>query len=280
METKTYQLELLIDRGSESDPLSNLLTENGLDDFAELTTTQGRQSIVFYRDNQEDLLKIELFIRSLKTDVSFEVHSKAFDSQIWKHPWSEGFEYFETQHHIFTPPGKEFSGDKKILFIDPHAFGTGAHVTTRAVGILLERLSASLTDKSVFLDVGTGTGIFAAWAESEGFTTVIGTDICEAALQSAETTRKLNGLNFELVLGSFPSKIASCSVIVCNILPPELYEVLSEITQHMSAETILIIAGFNRANLDEALESCDRHKLRLIEQEEQMGWLALALVKK
>ena len=73
--------------------------------------------------------------------------------------------------------------------------------------------------KDGFLDVGTGTGIFTAWAEFEGFKKVVGTDIIEEAIHSATRTKELNNLSYEVVFDSFPEKVDHYDFVACNILP-------------------------------------------------------------
>ena len=150
-----------------------------------------------------------------------EITLSSFSTAVWSKSWEENFDHFQTKDYLFSPPGKSHSvsTSKKILYIDPGAFGTGEHITTKLCLLMLEKISLTLTYKNSFLDIGTGSGILAAWAESEGFKDILATDICEDAIRSAKRTKELNRHSFEIKNQTLPATFKIFDIIVCNILP-------------------------------------------------------------
>ena len=82
--------------------------------------------------------------------------------------------------------------DATVVVIEPSmGFGTGHHATTRMCMRLLSDLDIS--DLTV-LDLGTGSGVLTMAAALSGARRVIGIDVDVDAIQSAETSARLNTL--------------------------------------------------------------------------------------
>ena len=82
--------------------------------------------------------------------------------------------------------------DPIVIVIEPSmGFGTGHHATTRMCLRLLSDVDAS--DATV-LDLGTGSGVLSMAAALMGARAVVGIDIDQDAIDSAETSARLNTL--------------------------------------------------------------------------------------
>ena len=85
------------------------------------------------------------------------------------------------------------------VVIDPgHAFGTGAHPTTRLCLELLLELAATGSANGPIADLGTGSGVLAIAAAKLGWDPVIACDQEQAALDAAEANAAANGVALEL----------------------------------------------------------------------------------
>jgi ribosomal protein L11 methyltransferase len=92
------------------------------------------------------------------------------------------------------PPWHEPDPGSLAIVIDPgHAFGTGAHGSTRAALELLQGLPPS-----PFLDLGCGSGVLAIAALRLGFGPAAGFDLDPLALAAAAENARRNGVQIEL----------------------------------------------------------------------------------
>ena len=79
-----------------------------------------------------------------------------------------------------------------VIVIEPSmGFGTGHHATTRMCLRLLSEIDVS--DRTV-LDLGTGSGVLSMAAALSGARRVVGIDVDQDAIDSAETSARLNTL--------------------------------------------------------------------------------------
>ena len=89
----------------------------------------------------------------------------------WINNWKQYFHQFYIDDLLVIPSWeevKEEDKDKMILHIDPGtAFGTGMHETTQ---LCIRQLKKYITEETVLLDVGTGSGILAILSLSSSFT--------------------------------------------------------------------------------------------------------------
>ena len=108
--------------------------------------------------------------------------------------------------------------DATVIVIEPSmGFGTGHHATTRMCLRLLSDLDVS--DLTV-LDLGTGSGVLTMAAALSGARRVIGIDVDEDAIQSAETSARLNTLpdTLEFQVSDFRSSPpAPADVVLANL---------------------------------------------------------------
>ena len=99
--------------------------------------------------------------------------------------------------------------DATVIVIEPSmGFGTGHHATTRMCLRLLSDIDVS--DLTV-LDLGTGSGVLSMAAALSGARSVIGIDVDQDAIDSAETSARLNTLpdTITFKVGDFQNRSAA-----------------------------------------------------------------------
>lgn len=166
--------------------------------------------------------------------------------------------------------------DATLIVIEPSmGFGTGHHATTRMCLQLLGEID--LSDHTV-LDLGTGSGVLAMAAVLSGARSVIGIDVDQDAIDSAEASARLNTL---------PDTISFLGADFRKVPPPAADLVLANLTGGMltsSAPAIaalvrpdgqLIVSGFDHSEVDGVLSAFSSltERERLAED----GWIALRL---
>ena len=122
------------------------------------------------------------------------------------------------------------------------AFGTGGHESTR---LALEALEDLPVGGSNLLDVGTGSGILALAAAGLGASRVVGLDTDDEAVFVAGANRARHpfGPSISLVAGPIGSLFASFGIVVANMLPAELLEVLVPMKARVEPAGRLLLSG-------------------------------------
>lgn len=289
---KSETFELTLFPGNHREALLNLLATHSItnfvesagevnaDDndwesaFAEWSSRSDAPVIVYSSTRDEFLPLLESIRREFKGDIRTE--EKFIADTLWQEAWEPGFEALETERFVIAAPEYPYSGEKvRIQLNAAPVFGSGQHATTQALVRLLEKQSSC--DGKSFLDVGTGTGVLCFVAAALGFAEICGTDIEDSAIENSRENALINKLNMEWFLGSLPPVDKKWDVIVCNILPPTLTDLIVEMKARLNVGGRLFIAGFHEAN-SEAISS-RVEELRLVVNEEcvQRSWLAWEL---
>ncbi len=124
----------------------------------------------------------------------------------WINNWKQYFHQFYIDDLLVIPSWEKVKPedkDKKILHIDPGtAFGTGMHETTQ---LCIRQIKKYLTNETVLLDVGTGSGILGILALMYGGRKVVGTDLDPCAVPAVEENLEVNHIpaeKFDMMIGN------------------------------------------------------------------------------
>ncbi len=166
--------------------------------------------------------------------------------------------------------------DATVIVIEPSmGFGTGHHATTRMCLRLLSDMD--VTDATV-VDLGTGSGVLSMAAALMGARSVIGIDIDRDAIDSAETSARLNTLpdSITFVVSDFRSDPPNpADVVLANLTGGMLTSSGAAIAALVRADGELILSGFDHTEVDGVLAAFKpfREVTRLTED----NWIALRL---
>jgi ribosomal protein L11 methyltransferase len=166
--------------------------------------------------------------------------------------------------------------DATVIVIEPSmGFGTGHHATTRMCLRLLSNLDVS--DLTV-IDLGTGSGVLSMAAALGGARSVLGIDIDQDAINSAETSAALNTLpdtiTFKVAdFRSVPPKPAD--LVLANLTGGMLTSTASQIGALVKTGGHLVLSGFDQSEVDgvRARFASFAERARLTED----NWVALHL---
>jgi len=172
------------------------------------------------------------------------------------------FEPFEVVSNIIVDPSGRFkSKDKLVIKLTPGlAFGTGYHPTTKmALSFILESIRKDIS----FLDIGCGTGILSIVAKKLGAGRVLAVDIDSKAVEIAKENALKNEVEIEVIESNLLEKVkGKYDMIVANILPEVLLELLEDVHKVSHNETVLILSGITR----------EKEKL-LLDKAKLKGWV-------
>ena len=122
-------------------------------------------------------------------------------------------------------------------------FGTGHHETTRLCLTALQQISL---DRSIVLDVGTGSGVLAIAASRLGAEEVTGIDDDSDAIQAAWDNLSLNpSAQVTLLVGDFTStELIPADLILANLTGSLLLQSAERLRKLTNAGGSLILSGF------------------------------------
>ena len=166
--------------------------------------------------------------------------------------------------------------DATVIIIEPSmGFGTGHHATTRMCLRLLSEID--VVDATV-LDLGTGSGVLSMAAALMGARSVIGIDIDQDAIDSAETSARLNTLpdTITFVVSDFRTNPpAHADIVLANLTGGMLTSSAAAISALVRPHGQLILSGFDHTEVDRVLAAFApfTERQRLSED----NWLALRL---
>jgi ribosomal protein L11 methyltransferase len=166
--------------------------------------------------------------------------------------------------------------DATVIVIEPSmGFGTGHHATTRMCLKLLSGLDVS--DLTV-IDLGTGSGVLSMAAALSGARRVLGIDVDQDAISSAETSAALNTLpdTITFSVGDFRSAPPPpAALVLANLTGGMLTSSASQIGALVAPGGHLILSGFDHSEVAgvRAAFAGFRERARLTED----TWIALHL---
>jgi ribosomal protein L11 methyltransferase len=144
--------------------------------------------------------------------------------------------------------------DATVIVIEPSmGFGTGHHATTRMCLRLLSGLD--VVDATV-LDLGTGSGVLSMAAALMGARSVVGIDVDQDAINSAETSAQLNTLpdTITFLVSDFrhdPPKPAE--LVLANLTGGMLTSSAASIAALVRPHGQLVLSGFDHTEVDRVL---------------------------
>ena len=166
--------------------------------------------------------------------------------------------------------------DATVIVIEPSmGFGTGHHATTRMCLRLLSEIDVS--DLTV-LDLGTGSGVLSMAAALSGARSVIGLDVDQDAINSAESSARLNTLpdTITFKVGDFRTDPPPpADVVLANLTGGMLIASAYAIGALVRPQGTLIISGFDGTEVRDVLAAFASFTERLRVSEDT--WFALQL---
>jgi len=209
----------------------------------------------------------------------------------WINNWKQYFHQFYIDDLLVIPSWeevKEVDKNKKILHIDPGtAFGTGMHETTQ---LCIRQIKKYLTEDTVLLDVGTGSGILGILALMYGAKKVVGTDLDPCAVPAVEENIEANGVNkddFTMMIGNIISDKSvqdavgyECyDIVVANILAEVLVPLTPVIVNQLKKGGIYITSGIIDDKETTVVDAVKAARLEVLEVTYQGEWVSVTARK-
>jgi len=169
------------------------------------------------------------------------------------------------------------SGRVAIRMVPGRAFGTGEHPTTRLCAACLEE---RVSPGSLWVDVGTGSGILAIVAAHCGARSVVAVDVDPDAIEVARKWISHNGVAAIVkprASGIAPLSGAEADGVVVNISAPYLEGDAGALANVLRAGGELIASGFPVGEMDDVSSALRSAGFRETARSETEGWACLLM---
>lgn len=253
-----------------------LLAESDFDMFEE--REDGVNGYVKANLYNEEFVRSMLQSNEVLSGVRFE--SNVIKDRNWNKEWEKNFEPVLIADRVFIRAPFHPSGNyPHELIIEPKmSFGTGHHATTSMMIQLM--LTLDLNEKTV-LDMGSGSGVLAIFAEQLGAKKIAAIDFDEWAFENAVENVERNNCNKINVEKGTVALIAdqSFDVILANINRNVLLNDMEQYVKSLVTGGEILFSGILTSDqeiLSNHAASCGLTFVNAITQE---NWMALHFKK-
>ncbi|KRN76257.1 50S ribosomal protein L11 methyltransferase [Weissella minor] len=204
------------------------------------------------------------------------VEQVAVRDEDWATEWQKYYHPVRITRYLTVVPKWETyhpdTPEEHVIVLDPGmAFGTGTHPTTK---LMLEAEEFVLRGGEHVLDVGTGSGVLSIAAKYLGAASVLGTDVDEVAVRSAEGNLALNPVAADVrvqvsdLLNDV--KEADFDVVIANMLAEVLLPLIPQLPAVIKPGTQILMSGIYQDKLA-AIQSALTDQALFVDQVMQLG---------
>lgn len=210
----------------------------------------------------------------------------------WVNNWKQYFHQFLIDDILVIPSWekvKEEDQGKLVVHIDPGtAFGTGMHETTQ---LCIRALRKYVTEGSLVLDVGCGSGILGMLALKFGARYSVGTDLDPCAVTASHENMEVNGIGrdrYEIIAGNIIDDqriqeavgFGKYDIVAANILADVLVPLTPVIVRHMKPGAVYITSGIIDDKEETVKDAVKAAGLEILEVNHQGEWVSVVAGKK
>ena len=265
-----------------------------IDILPELGEDDGKATVSFYISDDEDKDSILSSVKEGLVELAdfvevgdMEITVSETEDKDWINNWKQYWKPFRVADDIIIKPTWETLEEKNendlVIEIDPGtAFGTGSHETTR---LCSQGLRKYITDETVLLDVGSGSGILSIIGLKLGAKSALGTDIDPNAIHAMYDNAKVNGITeeeFTVKIGNIIDDktlqeevgMEKYDIVVANILADVIIPLTPEIRQHLKKDGLYITSGIINMKRDEVKEAIEKNGFTIIEENVMGEWVS------
>ncbi|MDO3694975.1 50S ribosomal protein L11 methyltransferase [Wenyingzhuangia sp. chi5] len=252
------------------------LGELGFESFEETTT--GLEAYIQTQDWNEDILDDVFALQSEEFNISYTY--KEIEQVNWNLEWEKNFEpiHVDNKVSVIAPFHEKTEMEYEIVIEPKMSFGTGHHETTHLM--IKHLLELDLADKSV-LDMGTGTGILAIFAEMKGAHPIDAIDIDEwCFINTEENVIKNNCKHITAYQGDASMLVdQKYDVIIANINRNILLNDMETYNKCLNKGGKLLLSGFYTQDIPFLEEKTKDLGLTIQKTYTKNNWVGLQLDK-
>lgn len=269
-----------------------------VDILPDIEEDDGTAYLTFYLDPEEDnagmLMQIKKELEEMRDFLDIgecTIEESETEDVDWVNNWKQYFHQFYIDDILVIPSWekvKEEDSDKLIIHIDPGtAFGTGMHETTQ---LCIRALKKYVTEESVVLDVGCGSGILGMLALKFGAKYSVGTDLDPCAITATHENMEENGIRkeqYEVMIGNIiddkevqdKAGYERYDIVLANILADVLVPLTPVVIHQMKPGAVYITSGIIDDKEETVVEAVKAAGLTVLEVNHQGEWVSVVARK-
>ena len=214
---------------------------------------------------------------------TLEDTKRTVDGDDWIDVWKKHFRPIHLGKIVVVPEWIDYTPteEERVVLLDSNmAFGTGEHETTSSC---VELMQEYITENSVCIDVGCGSGILGISAIKLGAKKAYLTDIDPVEVESSLHNAKLNGVDEKTVVAHsnlLDDTDIQADVMMANITGEVLKLLAPSIPKNLKKDGVLILSGIIESRLDMVKTAYEEVGMEVILQKRKGEWFALVLQHK
>nr|MBF0221582.1 50S ribosomal protein L11 methyltransferase [Desulfobulbaceae bacterium] len=178
-----------------------------------------------------------------------------------------------------VPPGllSDDACENTICLECSSIFGSGHHPSTRLTVKALEEIASEGVFPEQVLDIGCGSGILTFISSRLGAERVFGVDISQNSIDIAKKNMKNNQLEDKVrfLCGVLTDVTEVFDLIVANISPSVLFELIAGFPQRLSVNGKVVLSGLHRGQMAGIIEQMQQISCLCHHIYEEGSWRAL-----
>ena len=214
---------------------------------------------------------------------TLEDTKRTVDGDDWIDVWKKHFRPIHLGKIVVVPEWIDYTPEKdeKVVLLDSNmAFGTGEHETTSSC---VELMQEYITENSVCIDAGCGSGILGISAIKLGAKKAYLTDIDPVAVESSLHNAKLNGVDAYTVVAHsnlLDNTAIVADVMMANITGEVLKLLAPSIPKNLKKDGVLILSGIIESRLQMVKTAYEEVGMQVVVEKKKGEWFALVLKHK
>ena len=269
-----------------------------VDILPDMPEDDGCAYLTFYLDEDVDkremLMKVRQELEEMRSYVNVgecTIEESQTEDVDWVNNWKQYFHQFYIDDILVIPSWENVEAkdsDKMVIHIDPGtALGTGMHETTQ---LCIRQLKKYVTDDTLILDVGCGSGILGMLALKFGAKYSVGTDLDPCAIDATYENMDNNGISrdqYEVMIGNIiddkevQDKVGyeKYDIVAANILADVLVPLTPVILHQLKKGGIYITSGIIEDKEEVVVEAVKKAGLEVLEVNHQGEWVSVTARK-
>lgn len=194
----------------------------------------------------------------------------------WATEWQKYYHPVRVTRHVTIVPKWEdyqpVQADEQVIVLDPGmAFGTGTHPTTK---LMIQALEVIVRGGESVIDLGTGSGVLGIAARLLGAGEILGTDIDEVAVKSAQGNVDLNpkAADMQLMVSDLLKDVPEkkYDIVIANMLAEVLDMLIPNVNDILQPNGYLLLSGIYYDKRDKIIDALTEQGL-VVEQSTKLG---------